>query len=328
MYYYHGNVSICSLARSRPSSSNDRARFRIACVARASICFSRSFVPRARARWLRPNARARRGHADAFEVGLVPVVDDDVVFVARAKLRASHARAGERRRCVGGARKKTRADVFESLKNQPLSGTKYKSTGAFQPTRVDDAKAQIVRFLEYKPRTRKELFDKLTIDKGYEAEDANEALDAMQRAGVQSDAAYAEAFARYKWRNSRWAAWRVRGALRQKGVDDRDIDLGFGPVFAEGGAIKIDLFEDDEDDDEDDEENLERMRAKELLQAARTQFKRNKRGDFQARVRRLMAWLERRGHGGSVIRDIVTVLKREEQYSDDDEDDNALHFDD
>jgi|MDSW01.1.fsa_nt_gb SOS response regulatory protein OraA/RecX len=225
-------------------------------------------------------------------------------------------------------RKKTRADVFESLKNQPLSGTKYKSTGAFQPTRVDDAKAQIVRFLEYKPRTRKELFDKLTIDKGYEAEDANEALDAMQRAGVQSDAAYAEAFARYKWRNSRWAAWRVRGALRQKGVDDRDIDLGFGPVFAEGGAIKIDLFEDDEDDDEDDEENLERTRAKELLQAARTQFKRNKRGDFQARVRRLMAWLERRGHGGSVIRDIVTVLKREEEYSDDDEDDGALHFDD
>jgi SOS response regulatory protein OraA/RecX len=167
----------------------------------------------------------------------------------------------------------------------------------------------------------------LTIDKGYEAEDANEALDAMQRAGVQSDAAYAEAFARYKWRNSRWAAWRVRGALRQKGVDDRDIDLGFGPVFAEGGAIKIDLFEDDEDDDEDDEENLERTRAKELLQAARTQFKRNKRGDFQARVRRLMAWLERRGHGGSVIRDIVTVLKREEEYSDDDEDDGALHFD-
>jgi SOS response regulatory protein OraA/RecX len=224
-------------------------------------------------------------------------------------------------------KKKTRADVFESLKNQPLSGTKYKSTGAFQPTRVDDAKAQIVRFLEYKPRTRKELFDKLTIDKGYEAEDANEALDAMQRAGVQSDAAYAEAFARYKWRNSRWAAWRVRGALRQKGVDDRDIDIGFEPVFAEGGAMKVDLFEDKDDDEEDeDEENLERVRAKELLQAARTYFKRNKRGDFQARIRRLMAWLERRGHGGSVIRDIVAVLKREEEYVDDD-DDSALHFD-
>ena len=95
--------------------------------------------------------------------------------------------------------------------------------------------------------------------------------------------------------------------------------------------MKVDMFADEDADEEedlmDDEVDLERERAMELLQAARTQFKRNTRGDMQARIRRLMAWLERRGHGGSVIRDIVEVIKREEKYADDDDEDNALHFD-
>ena len=190
-----------------------------------------------------------------------------------------------------------------------------------------------MRFLEYKPRTRRELYDKLVDDKGYDPMDANEALDAIQRCGAQSDAAYAEAFARYKWRQSKWSAWRVRGALRQKGVSDADIDVGFETIFAANGAMKVNLYEDEEEDadeDEDEEDaDLERLRARELLQSARAQFHRNKRGDFQARINRLIAWLQRRGHGGQVIRDIVTVMKRErDERSEDDDDDFALRFED
>ena len=223
--------------------------------------------------------------------------------------------------------------LVDSLKNHAFDGSAYTPTGAFQPTRVDDAKAQIMRFLEYKPRTRRELYDKLVDDKGYDPMDANEALDAIQRCGAQSDAAYAEAFARYKWRQSKWSAWRVRGALRQKGVSDADIDVGFETIFAANGAMKVNLYEDeeeDEDEDEDDEDaDLERLRARELLQSARAQFHRNKRGDFQARINRLIAWLQRRGHGGQVIRDIVTVMKRErDERSEDDDDDFALRFED
>ena len=223
--------------------------------------------------------------------------------------------------------------LVDSLKNHAFDGSTYTPTGAFQPTRVDDAKAQIMRFLEYKPRTRRELYDKLVDDKGYDSTDANEALDAIQRYGAQSDAAYAEAFARYKWRQSKWSAWRVRGALRQKGVSDADIDVGFETIFAANGAMKVNLYEDeeeDDDDDDDDDADLERLRARELLQSARAQFHRNKRGDFQARINRLIAWLQRRGHGGQVIRDIVTVMKRErdERSEDDDDDDFALRFED
>jgi len=220
--------------------------------------------------------------------------------------------------------------LVDSLKSHAFDGSAYTPTGAFQPTRVDDAKAQIMRFLEYKPRTRRELYDKLVDDKGYDPMDANEALDAIQRCGAQSDAAYAEAFARYKWRQSKWSAWRVRGALRQKGVSDADIDVGFETIFAANGAMKMNLYEEeeeDEDDDDDaDEADLERLRARELLQSARAQFHRNKRGDFQARINRLIAWLQRRGHGGQGIRDIVTGMEREKDERSADDDDFALRF--
>jgi len=208
----------------------------------------------------------------------------------------------------------------QMLRNLTLDGDAYVRTGAFDASSVDNAKAQVIRFLAYKPRTRRELFDKLTVDKGYDANDANEALDDLRANGVQSDAEYAEMFARYKWRNSRWAAWRVRGALREKGVNDADIDAGFASVFARGGEMKVDMFPNDESEateEIDDDVDLERERARELLDSARTHFKRNARGDMQARIRRLMAWLERRGHGGSVIRDICEVIKREEKFAGD-----------
>lgn len=260
---------------------------------------------------------------------------------ASASARASYfsTRVGRRARAVDddardaiedGIDARERA-LVDALKNHTFDGATYTSTGAFQPTRVDDAKAQIMRFLEYKPRTRRELYDKLVEDKGYDPMDANEALDAVQRCGGQSDSAYAEAFARYKWRQSKWSAWRVRGALRQKGVSDADIDIGFETIFAANGAMKVNLYEDeDEEDDDDEDADLERSRAKELVKSARAQFHRNKRGDFQARINRLIAWLQRRGHGGQVIRDIVTVMKRErdERSDDDDDDDFALRFED
>ena len=113
-------------------------------------------------------------------------------------------------------------------------------------------------------------------------------------------------------------------------MSDADIDVGFETIFAANGAMKVNLYEDEEEDeDEDEDEDLERLRAGELLQSARAQFHRNKRGDFQARINRLIAWLQRRGHGGQVIRDIVTVMKRErDERSEGDDDDFALRFED
>ena len=201
--------------------------------------------------------------------------------------------------------------MFASLRRR-----EFQTAGTFRPTRADEAKAQIARFLSARMRTRKELFEKLTRDKGYEVEDANEALDAMEAAGAVSDAAYAEAFARHKWRTANWAASRVRRSLRDKGVSDRDIDVGFVPVFGEGGTMRVDAHV--EEEEEEEEEDLARLRAAELLRAARAQFHRNPRGDLQTRIRRLMSWLERRGHSGSVIMDVVKVLRSEAGSGEDD----------
>lgn len=208
-----------------------------------------------------------------------------------------------------------KAAMFASLKRR-----EFQTVGMFRPTRADEAKAQIARFLSARMRTRRELFEKLTIDKGYEAEDANEALDAMEAAGAVSDAAYAEAFARHKWRTANWAAARVRRSLRDKGVSDRDIDTGFTLVFGEEGTMRVDAHVEDAEEDADEVEDLARLRAVELLRAARAQFHRNPRGDVQARIRRLMSWLERRGHSGSVIMDVVKVIRSEAASGDESDD--------
>ncbi|CEF99932.1 Regulatory protein RecX [Ostreococcus tauri] len=108
--------------------------------------------------------------------------------------------------------------MFEALKGRDFSNVPL---GTFRPTRVDEAKAQIARFLGARMRTKRELFEKLTRDKGYEEEDAIEALRAMEAAGAVSDAAYSEAFARHKWRTANWAAMRIRRSLREKGEHAR-----------------------------------------------------------------------------------------------------------
>ena len=231
--------------------------------------------------------------------------------------RRAHAHASSNE--SSGDKIDSKSKMFEALKGRDFSNVPL---GTFRPTRVDEAKAQIARFLGARMRTKRELFEKLTRDKGYEEEDAIEALRAMEAAGAVSDAAYSEAFARHKWRTANWAAMRIRRSLREKGVSDRDIDVGLSTVFGEGGSIRVDAYVEDEEEDEWDEEvDLTRVRSAQLLRAARTQFNRNTRGDAQARVRRLMSWLERRGHSGPVVMDIVKVLKSELDQGYDDEDD-------
>ena len=103
----------------------------------------------------------------------------------------------------------------------------------FETTEVDRAKSQVLRFLNYKPRTRSELRKKLIDDKLYDPDVADEALDLVQEAGVQSDVDYAEQFGRMKWRTSKWAPAQIRSELKRKGMDERDAREGLSRVFGD-----------------------------------------------------------------------------------------------
>jgi hypothetical protein len=56
--------------------------------------------------------------------------------------------------------------------------------------------------------SRKELKQRL-VEKGYALEAARRALDRLQEVGLQSDAEFAEVFARSKWRQSKWSAGKI-----------------------------------------------------------------------------------------------------------------------
>ena len=106
---------------------------------------------------------------------------------------------------------------------ETMAGTPGK---AFEETEVDRAKAQILRFLNYKPRTRAELMTKLVEDKLYDPEHAAAAIAYLQDKGVHSDVDYSEQWARYKWRTAKWAPWRIQTSLREKGVAAADAEAG------------------------------------------------------------------------------------------------------
>jgi predicted nucleic acid-binding protein len=70
---------------------------------------------------------------------------------------------------------------------ETLSGA---NPSAFEVSELDRAKSQILRFLNYKPRTRAELMTKLVEDKLYDADVAAAAIAYLQEKGVHSDVDY------------------------------------------------------------------------------------------------------------------------------------------
>jgi SOS response regulatory protein OraA/RecX len=80
--------------------------------------------------------------------------------------------------------------------------------------------------------TRRGLRDKLE-DRGYATAVAEEGVVYLEELRLLDDVEYARAFARMKWRTSRWAPTRVRMALQQKSVATADIDKGLHAAAAE-----------------------------------------------------------------------------------------------
>ena len=199
---------------------------------------------------------------------------------------------------------------------ETLAGTPGR---AFEETDFDRAKAQILRFLNYKPRTRQELMTKLVEDKLYDPDVARRAIDHLQDKGVHSDVDYAEQWARYKWRTAKWAPWRIRTSLREKGVADRDSNEGLSRVFDNLGDVRVreSLADDDNNDDDERKEvaiaGEEEDKGAELVRAARRRWQLSRGLPQTTRRRRLSAWLERRGHRAGVARDIISTLEGEDR---------------
>eukprot|EP00240_Pyramimonas_obovata_P014423 CAMPEP_0118930566 /NCGR_PEP_ID=MMETSP1169-20130426/7203_1 /TAXON_ID=36882 /ORGANISM="Pyramimonas obovata, Strain CCMP722" /LENGTH=185 /DNA_ID=CAMNT_0006872941 /DNA_START=487 /DNA_END=1044 /DNA_ORIENTATION=- len=168
---------------------------------------------------------------------------------------------------------------------------------------LEEAKRNALRLLSNRLYTRHAL-ERQLVAQGYSMESIDMALTDLQESGKQSDLHYAETFARYKWRTSKWSPTRIRMALKQKGVSMDDINVGVGAVFGENvfGCESADDIE----DSEDSYDWMEQLKV-----AARVHWDKSALQTPEVRRRRMVQWLMRRGHQWDVVRDVVDELEDE-----------------
>ena len=174
--------------------------------------------------------------------------------------------------------------------------------------------------LSYRIRTAAELHGRLA-DKGFSEAEADAIVRELQEAGLQSDADFAAAFVRSKWRASQWSPRRISRELQRKGVAPGDIDLGLGEVFGPDRMLDARALQDVVDAEKGVEEPpvpglgfgpTDGLLAEgpgpevELLEAARRRVQQMGDGvPREAKRRRLSGWLQRRGYSWDVVKTVL-----------------------
>jgi SOS response regulatory protein OraA/RecX len=184
---------------------------------------------------------------------------------------------------------------------------------------AEEAKAAALRLLGGRPHARKELEAKLA-ERGHGRAAAAAALDRLADVGLQSDAEFAEVFARSKWRQAKWGPSRIGGELRRRGVAPAHAASALEGVFGEGGRLEVRRFIEEEADEAAGEAGEGSMRAlgdgeapvAALLRTARDRWARTAGLDAAARKRRLAGWLQRRGHVWDDVARVVARVEAEE----------------
>ncbi|KAK9844954.1 hypothetical protein WJX74_009023 [Apatococcus lobatus] len=161
------------------------------------------------------------------------------------------------------------------------------------------AKASATASLALRSQSRQQLFEKLT-ERGYDPNVVHRALDRLQEVGLQSDREFAETYARSRWRQYRWAASRIRIELMKKGVSKENLDHALHELFGDSYTVRL-------HNDTVDEHDLEGP-ERELMGSARRQSHLTRGLPVETRRRRMVSWLQRRGHGWATITDILQRL--------------------
>lgn len=173
--------------------------------------------------------------------------------------------------------------------------------------RLMRAKGAALRYIGRRSHSRKELERKMT-ERGHEADVIRDALDRMQDLGLQDDGEYAAIFARSKWRQSKWSPRKIQMELQRRGVEHGVIENALESVFGEDKAVQVPPPNDcmSAGDDMDQE-------AAELIAAARRQYQSYGSANIsnEAKRRRLIGWLQRRGFTWDTVRAILQSIEND-----------------
>lgn len=91
---------------------------------------------------------------------------------------------------------------------------------------MEGAKAYALKLLSSRSHSRKELTAKM-LEREHLEDAIDGALDRLEEVELQSDAEFAEVFARSKWRQAKWGPSRIK-AVRVHLVDFHTLELGLG----------------------------------------------------------------------------------------------------
>jgi regulatory protein len=146
------------------------------------------------------------------------------------------------------------------------------------------AKNAAYRFLTYRPRSRKEVEDKLR-EKQFSDSVIDEVLADLDRLGYMNDREFAQQWARSRVRLRGYGKRRIEHELTGKGISSDIIDEALGAVFKESS-----------------ETDIARLEAEKKLKSL-------SRFEPEIRRRRLAGYLERKGFSSAVISTILRAFR-------------------
>ncbi|CAK9871357.1 unnamed protein product [Sphagnum jensenii] len=166
------------------------------------------------------------------------------------------------------------------------------------------AKNYSIRLLATAPQTAAKLRLKMA-SKSISSDIIESTIADLQRCGLQCDLDYAEGFARSRWRAASWGPQRLKLELRKRGVAQDDVEKALHKVFQ-----SQELGNREEDEDEEGRWGMTKDASEHLLLQARRQWGRGGNISNEARKRRMIGWLQRRGFSWSVISEILKSLEK------------------
>lgn len=149
------------------------------------------------------------------------------------------------------------------------------------------AYAEGLKYLGRKPRTRKEIGDRLR-QKGMEQAPIEEALNRLEQEQLVNDELYAKQWAEQRITSQRKGKAWVRQELQQKGVDKSIISDALAEVSTE-------------------------QEFESALQIGRKKWNQTK-GEVMDRKRKTGSYLMRRGFSGEQVRNVINRLIQEDAY--------------
>lgn len=169
-------------------------------------------------------------------------------------------------------------------RREPTPGSPADRQPDADPEQV--ARTILLRRLTAAPRSRSDLRGDL-LTRGVPEDVADRVLDRFVEVGLVDDAAYSRMWVESRQRTRGAAAPVLRQELRRKGIEDTLIEDALSAVDPEA----------------------ERDRARELV---RVKARATARQDPQARVRRLVSMLQRRGYSAAVAYGVVREVLGDE----------------